>query len=330
MLHIVRALFVGVCGALGVAIGVEVYKPPAPWMGLVIGLGAGVCFVALELAFTRKVASVLSTLMFGLLVGCLVAYFVNLALDLAVPIDPREYPQAKTYRTLGVTIVLSFLSILTILHMKDDFKFMIPFVELRREGGGSKPLLLDTSVIIDGRIADVIDTRIVDAPIIVPQFVLNELQQVADSQEKIKRARGRRGLDILNRLRKAKGVSVQDVELPDVAGVDAKLVRLAKNMDARIVTTDFNLNKVAQVQGVEVVNVNDVANALRPVVLQGEKITVKVLRTGESQGQGVGYLEDGTMVVAEDCASRIGQAVELTVTNVLQTSAGRLIFGRPG
>jgi uncharacterized protein YacL len=330
MLHIVRALFVGVCGALGVAIGVEVYKPPAPWMGLVIGLGAGVCFVALELAFTRKVASVLSTLMFGLLVGCLVAYFVNLALDLAIPIDPRENPQAKTYRTLGVTIVLSFLSILTILHMKDDFKFMIPFVELRREGGGSKPLLLDTSVIIDGRIADVIDTRIVDAPILVPQFVLNELQQVADSQDKIKRARGRRGLDILNRLRKAKGVSVQDVELPDVAGVDAKLVRLAKNIDARIVTTDFNLNKVAQVQGVEVVNVNDVANALRPVVLQGEKITVKVLRTGESQGQGVGYLEDGTMVVAEDCASRIGQPVELTVTNVLQTSAGRLIFGRPG
>jgi uncharacterized protein YacL len=191
-------------------------------------------------------------------------------------------------------------------------------------------MILDTSVIIDGRIADVIDTKIIDTPIIVPQFVLNELQQVADSQDKLKRNRGRRGLDILNRLRKAKGVQVQDVELPDVTGVDAKLVRLAKNLDARIVTTDFNLNKVAQVQGVEVVNVNDVANALRPVVLQGEKLTVKVIRTGESQGQGVGYLDDGTMVVAEECANRIGQQVELTVTNVLQTSAGRLIFGRPG
>ncbi len=331
MLHVVRALFVGVCGALGVAIGVELYKPPAPYMGLLVGVGAGICFVALELAFTRRVASVLSTLMFGLLVGCLVAYFVNLALDLAVPIDPRESPQVHTYRTLGVTIVLTFLSILTLLHMKDDFKFSIPFVELRREGGGgAKPMILDTSAIIDVRIADVLDTKIVDAQVIVPQFVLNELQQVADSQDKLKRNRGRRGLDVLNRLRKAKGVAVQDVELPDVSGVDAKLVRLAKNLDARIVTTDFNLNKVAQVQGVEVVNVNDLANALRPVVLQGEKLTVKVIRTGESAGQGVGYLDDGTMVVAEDCAGRIGQQVELTVTNVLQTSAGRLIFGRPG
>jgi len=328
MLHIVRALFVGICGALGVAIGEDVYK--SPWMGLVIGVGTGVCSVALELAFTRRVASVLSTLMFGLLVGCLVAFFVNLALNLVVPIDPKDHPMASTYRTLGVTIVISFLSILTILHMKDDFKFMIPFVELRREGGGQKPMILDTSVIIDGRIADVIDTKIVDTQIIVPQFVLNELQQVADSQDKLKRNRGRRGLDILNRLRKSKGVQVQDVELPGVDGVDAKLVRLAKTLDARIVTTDFNLNKVAQVQGVEVVNINDLANALRPVVIQGEKLTIKVIRTGESAGQGVGYLDDGTMVVAEECAGRIGQQVELTVTNVLQTSAGRLIFGRPG
>ncbi len=225
--------------------------------------------------------------------------------------------------------MLSFLSILTILHMKDDFKFVIPFVELKREKGSVKAVILDTSAIIDGRIADVMDTKVIDAQIIVPRFVLNELQQVADSQDKLKRNRGRRGLDILNRLRKSKGVEVQEVELPDVQGVDAKLVKLAKTLDARIVTTDFNLNKVAQVQGVEVINVNDLANALRPVVLQGEKLTVKVIKTGESAGQGVGYLEDGTMVVAEECASRIGQEVELMVTNVLQTSAGRLIFGRP-
>ncbi len=326
MLHIVRAIFVGVCGALGVAIGIEVYKPPAPFMGLMIGLGAGVCLVALELAFTRKVASVVSTLMFGVVVGCLVAYFVNRVLDLAIR---TEDARVETYRNIGVTVVLSFLSILTILHMKDDFKFSIPFVELRREGGGPRPMILDTSVIIDGRIADVLDTKIVDAQIIVPRFVLNELQQVADSQDKLKRNRGRRGLDILNRLRKARGVEIQEVELPEIQGVDAKLVRLAKNLDARVVTVDFNLNKVAQVQGVEVVNVNDIANALRPVVLQGEKLAVRIQRTGESAGQGVGYLDDGTMVVAEECAGRIGQTVDLTVTNVLQTSAGRLIFGRP-
>jgi uncharacterized protein YacL len=233
------------------------------------------------------------------------------------------------YRNFAIAVVLSFLSVLTILHVKDDFKFVIPFVELKREGGGAKPVILDTSAIIDGRIADVMDTKVLDTRIIVPRFVLNELQQVADSQDKLKRNRGRRGLDVLNRLRKSKGVEVQEVELPDIQGVDAKLVRLAKNLDARIVTTDFNLNKVAQVQGVDVINVNDIAAALRPVVLQGEKLTIKIIRTGESAGQGVGYIEDGTMVVAEECANKIGQEVELMVTNVLQTSSGRLIFGRP-
>jgi uncharacterized protein YacL len=238
-------------------------------------------------------------------------------------------PMVKSYRNIAITVVLSFLSILVILHMKDDFKFVIPFVELKRESGGSKPAILDTSAIIDGRIADVIDTKVIDTTVIVPRFVLNELQQVADSQDKLKRNRGRRGLDILNRLRKSKGVEVHEVELPDISGVDAKLVKLAKTLDARIVTTDFNLNKVAQVQGVEVINVNDLATALRPVVLQGEKLSIKIIRTGESAGQGVGYLDDGTMVVAEECAQKIGQEVELTITNVLQTSAGRLIFGRP-
>ena len=323
MLHIVRALFVGICAVLGGAIGDQVYKQ-ALW-GLLAGLGSGMAFVALELAFTRRVASVLSTFMMGLLVGCLVSYFVNITLDLVLPAEPV----IRTYRSISITVVLSFLSILIILHMKDDFKFVIPFVELKRESGGSKPAILDTSAIIDGRIADVIDTKVIDTKVIVPRFVLIELQQVADSQDKLKRNRGRRGLDILNRLRKSKGVEVQEVELPDIQGVDAKLVKLAKTLDARIVTTDFNLNKVAQVQGVEVINVNDLATALRPVVLQGEKLTIKVIRTGESAGQGVGYLDDGTMVVAEECAGKIGQEVELTITNVLQTSAGRLIFGRP-
>jgi uncharacterized protein YacL len=324
MLHIVRAIFVGVCAVLGGAIGDQVYKHAIH--GLLAGLGSGLCFVLLELAFTRRVASVLSTLMIGLLVGCLVSYFINVSLDLVLP---ESTPVVKTFRNISITVVLSFLSILIILHMKDDFKFVIPFVELKRESGGSKPVLLDTSAIIDGRIADVMDTKVLDTQVIVPRFVLNELQQVADSQDKLKRNRGRRGLDILNRLRKSKGVEIQEVELPEIQGVDAKLVKLAKTLDARIVTTDFNLNKVAQVSGVEVINVNDLAVALRPVVLQGEKLSIKIIRTGESAGQGVGYLDDGTMVVAEECAGRIGQEVELTISNVLQTSAGRLIFGRP-
>jgi len=324
MLHVVRALFVLACATVGWVTGIDLYNQP--WIGLFIGLGGGLLFMFLQLFSTRQLASVVVTLVFGIIVGCLLAYFLIKVLDL---LNEDMAPKARMYRNFAIAVVLSFLSVLTILHVKDDFKFVIPFVELKREKGGSKPILLDTSAIIDGRIADLIDTKVIDTQVVVPRFVLNELQQVADSQDKLKRNRGRRGLDILNRLRKGKGVDVQEVEMPDIQGVDAKLVKLAKTLDARIVTTDFNLNKVAQVQGVEVINVNDVAGALRPVVLQGEKLTIKVIRTGESPGQGVGYLDDGTMVVAEECASKIGQQVELTVTNVLQTSAGRLIFGRP-
>jgi uncharacterized protein YacL len=324
MLHVVRALFVLACGTVGWVTGIDLYSQP--WMGLFIGLGAGSIFMVLQMLATRQLASVVVTLVIGILVGCLMAYFLIKVLDL---LNEDMAPKARMYRNFAIAVVLSFLSVLTILHVKDDFKFVIPFVELKREGGGAKPVILDTSAIIDGRIADVMDTKVIDTRIIVPRFVLNELQQVADSQDKLKRNRGRRGLDVLNRLRKSKGVEVHEVELPDIQGVDAKLVRLAKNLDARIVTTDFNLNKVAQVQGVDVINVNDIAAALRPVVLQGEKLTIKIIRTGESAGQGVGYIEDGTMVVAEECANKIGQEVELLVTNVLQTSSGRLIFGRP-
>jgi uncharacterized protein YacL len=324
MLHVVRALFVLACGTVGWVTGIDLYQQP--WMGLFIGLGAGTIFMTLQLLATRQLASVVITLVIGILVGCLLSYFLIKVLDL---LNEDMAAKAKMYRNFAIAVVLSFLSVLTILHVKDDFKFVIPFVELKREGGGSKPVILDTSAIIDGRIADVMDTKVIDTRIIVPRFVLQELQQVADSQDKLKRNRGRRGLDILNRLRKTKNVEVQEVELPDISGVDAKLVRLAKNLDARIVTTDFNLNKVAQVQGVDVININDIAAALRPVVLQGEKLSIRIIRTGESAGQGVGYLEDGTMVVAEECATKIGQDVELLVTNVLQTSSGRLIFGRP-
>jgi uncharacterized protein YacL len=306
--------------------GVDLYK--APWMGLTVGLGIGLCCVLLELAFAHRFISIVSVLMLGVMVGFVVSYFVIVALNLVIPTDDAK---VLFYRNFGITFILSFLSILTILHTKDDLKFVIPFVELKREGGTARPVVLDTSVIVDGRIADIIETRVIDTPIIVPRFVLNELQQIADSQDKLKRNRGRRGLDILNRLRKARNVEVQinEASFPTVEGVDSKLVRLAKLLDARVVTTDFNLNKVAQVQSVEVININDLANAMRPVVLQGEKLTIKILKTGESPGQGVGYLEDGTMVVAEECAGRIGQQVDLTVTNVLQTSAGRLVFGRP-
>jgi uncharacterized protein YacL len=332
MLHAFRGLFVLVCAILGSQIGVVVYK--IPWFeGALFGAGVGLAFGLLEWVYARRFVGVISVVMFGIVVGAIVAFFVIGALDLIPALRPDDArdPTARVYRDFGIMFVMCFMFVLAILHAKDDFKFVIPFVELKREGKSLRPLIVDTSAIIDGRFADVIEAGFVDAPIIVPKFVLDELQQVADSGDKLKRNRGRRGLEVLNRMRQSKkaAIQVEDVLLPEVTGVDAKLVKLATLISGRLVTTDFNLNKVAQVQGIEVLNVNDLANAVKPIVLHGEKMTAKITRKGEGAGQGVAYLDDGTMIVAEECADRIGQEVELTVTNILQTERGRLIFARP-
>jgi uncharacterized protein YacL len=201
--------------------------------------------------------------------------------------------------------------------------------------GGERPIkksykILDTSVIIDGRIADVCETGFVDGVLIIPQFVLRELQQVADSADSLKRNRGRRGLDILQRIQKMAGLSVQIVETdyPNLREVDLKLIELAKEIEAKIVTNDFNLNKVAQLQGVEVLNINELANSLKPVVLPGEIMKVFILKEGKEYNQGVAYLDDGTMVVVDNARKMIGKTIETSVTSVLQTTAGKMIFGR--
>jgi uncharacterized protein YacL len=190
--------------------------------------------------------------------------------------------------------------------------------------------ILDTSVIIDGRVADVVETGFLDGTLIVPQFVLKELQYVADSSDPLKRNRGRRGLDILNRIQKMPNVEVviSELDFPEVKEVDLKLIELARSLLGRIVTNDFNLNKVAQLRGVEVLNVNELANSLRPVVLPGETMSVFILKEGKEYNQGVAYLEDGTMVVVDNARSRIGKTLDIVVTSVLQTTAGRMIFGR--
>jgi uncharacterized protein YacL len=230
-------------------------------------------------------------------------------------------------------IFICYICVSTLLQTKDDFRFIIPYMEFSKEVKGARPLVLDTSVVIDGRIADVAETRVIDQPLIVPRFVLQELQGIADSSDKLRRNRGRRGLDILSRLQKSAGIEVQihDAEIPELAGireVDQRLVVLAKHLGGKVVTNDYNLNKIARLQGVEVINLNDLANALKPIVLPGESLNVKLIKRGEEPGQGVGYLDDGTMVVTEQGAYHLGEMVRLTVTSVLQTSAGRMIFGR--
>src|SRR5262245_60679874 len=190
--------------------------------------------------------------------------------------------------------------------------------------------VLDTSVVIDGTMADICETGFLEGTLVVPQFVLRELQQVADSSDSLKRNRGRRGLDILQKMQKMAGVSVQVVEtdFPEVKEVDLKLIELARRMSAKIVTNDFNLNKVAQLRGVQVLNINELANSLKPVVLPGEVLKVFVIKEGKEAGQGVAYLDDGTMVVVDQAKRALGKTIEVCVTSVLQTTAGKMIFCR--
>ena len=202
---------------------------------------------------------------------------------------------------------------------------------LFRDPGSSRECkILDTSAIIDGRIADVCEAGFLDGTLVVPQFVLKELQSVADSADSLKRNRGRRGLDILQKIQKMTGtdVTISDEDFPDVREVDLKLIELARTMPGKIVTNDFNLNKVAQLRGVEVLNINDLANALKPVVLPGEFMKVFILKEGKEYNQGVAYLDDGTMVVVDHARRRIGNTIDVVVTSVLQTTAGKMIFGR--
>jgi uncharacterized protein YacL len=190
--------------------------------------------------------------------------------------------------------------------------------------------ILDTSVIIDGRIADICDTGFIEGTMVVPQFVLKELQQIADSPDQLKRQRGRRGLDILDHLQRSSQVSVviSELDFPEVKDVDSKLMELARQLDGKIITNDINLNKVAKLRGISVLNINELANALRPVVLPGETMKVFILKEGKEKDQGVGYLDDGTMVVVDNSRKMIGQTIDITVTSVLQTTVGKMIFGR--
>jgi len=200
----------------------------------------------------------------------------------------------------------------------------------KEKSTGKSLKILDTSVIIDGRISDICDTAFIEGDLIVPQFILKELQLVADSSDSVKRQRGRRGLDVLDHLQKSAQVSVMisEVDFPEIKDVDSKLIELAKHLDAKIITNDFNLNRIAQLQGVQVLNINELANALKPVVLPGETINVFILKEGKEKDQGVAYLDDGTMVVVDNSRKMIGQNVEITVTSVLQTTVGKMIFGR--
>jgi uncharacterized protein YacL len=340
LLWLLRGLFAAIVIAVAfAAYGVfsEAQESRA-WPGIrasliVLAVGALVLFT--DLWERNKQITTLSALYFGLLLGLLLGWLISMALERAM----QSYLEEKTADAVLITtrvfviVVCCYITISTLLQTKDEFRFIIPYVEFAKQVKGGKPLVLDTSVIIDGRIADLCDTRIVDTKLIVTRFVLQELQGIADSSDKLKRNRGRRGLDILKKLQTNSKIELEMHEgrVPEggeKARVDERLVLFAKSVGGRVVTNDFNLNKIAQLQGVDVINLNEVANALKTVALPGEGMTIRIVKPGDQPGQGVGYLDDGTMVVVEQGRTHIGSEVGLTVTSVLQTPAGRMIFGR--
>lgn len=318
-------LFIRILFVLGsILIGFNLSAKETAIIGGLIGATVSLAIIFLEIGMRRISTRGLSSTVFGLILGLIMAKLVGDAVSGLANIPP----DTLTTTRLILTFIFCYLGTIIGLRGKDEFNIIIPYVRLRRQDQSEELTLLDTSVIIDGRITDICKTKFLENKVVVPKFVLKELQQIADSTDPIKRQRGRRGLEILHTLQKEMGqdIMLHEEEFPEVLEVDAKLIKLAKLLEAKILTVDFNLNRVAALQGIKVLNINELANALKPMVFPGEHMQIKLLKEGKEHNQAVGYLDDGTMVVVEDARRLIGQEVKVTVTSVLQTQAGRMIF----
>ncbi|MCG2710732.1 MAG: TRAM domain-containing protein [Candidatus Omnitrophica bacterium] len=323
----VRAFFALISMLVGYQLGALLGTPESntAFIGLGIGFFVSIGIIFIEGGLRRISVRGLSSAVFGLIFGLLAAKLLTDAVML-LPVDEAT---ARTTRVI-FSLILCYLGMIVAIRGRDEFNLIIPYVKFTRHDQVQQNILLDTSVIIDGRIIDLCQTKFVEGRLIIPRFVLKELQQIADSSDALKRNRGRRGLDILNKIQKLDRVIVKihDEDFPEITEVDAKLVKMAKVLDGKIFTNDYNLNKVAELEGVIVLNINELSNALKPVVLPGEVMEVKVVKEGKEFNQGIAYLDDGTMVVVEEARKLIGQTLPITVTSVLQTSAGRMIFGK--
>ncbi len=322
-LVLIRAIFVLVVAVAGYVL--QPFGLQAQW-GAAAGLAIGVCIILFEMRLRTVSLKRLIGAAIGSVLGIFGAYLFSLVIRNSIA--PSS---SQSFLQLLVMLLMAYVGLI-VGATKGD---LLNLAALGGVFGGEKQgkktsKILDTSVIIDGRIADIAETGFLDGVIVLPQFVLRELQLVADSADSLKRNRGRRGLDILQRLQKIVALDVQIVEddFPTIREVDMKLIELAKAYEAKIVTNDFNLNKLAQLQGVEVLNINELANALKPIVLPGESMKVFILKEGKEYNQGVAYLDDGTMVVVDNARRMIGKNVDISVTSVLQTTAGKMIFGR--
>jgi len=325
---IVRVVLVALCGGAGMlSVLVQRGSDGEEIAATAVGVAFGLLVVALEQRLRRIGGKAIFYALLGLVVGLLVGRWIYLSMASLLAAFPSFVSVfAETLCLIGG----AYLGSLVALEKGREFNFAGFIRRLKEQPRTESYKLLDTSVIIDGRIADITETGFLEGTLIIPQFILRELQHIADSSDPLKRNRGRRGLDILQKIQKKVGIRVEisDMDFPEIREVDNKLVAMAKALNAKIVTNDFNLNKVAELHGVGVLNINELTNALRPVVLPGEDMRVYVLKEGKEYNQGIAYLDDGTMVVVDNGRRHIGQTIDVCVTSVLQTTAGRMIFSR--
>ena len=360
---IIRTLisFLGVLLGITSYLSLEKYFPQVSFgidnvflVGIVVGLVVGILFYLISPWIFSKVREFVKILdkeiskypqtdillgVVGLIVGLVIAYLLVGGLLGSI----SGMPLIKMILSIIIYIFMGYIGVKITLKSRDDLfninKLSRLTTALNKEKSSKKgvvenkipPKVLDTSVIIDGRIADICKTGFIEGKLVIPRFVLNELQHIADSSDDLKRVRGRRGLDILNSIQKEMDMEVEisDVDFEDIPEVDSKLLKLAETINGKVVTNDFNLNKVAQFQGVEVLNINELANAVKPVAIPGEHMLAQVVKEGKEQNQGIAYLDDGTMIVVDGGRKYIGETITVLVTSVLQTPAGRMIFGKP-
>ncbi len=342
LLNIIRAIFVCIsAGAFATYITQDQLVPTEiaehPLIAFLVLMSLVVGIIATDLLIRKKRIEEISAIYFGLLVGALLSYLFIQAIEPAF--NQANFRDGQAYYNLTsmfMLLTIPYLSISFLLQTKDDFRFVIPYVEFSRELKGGRPLVVDSYALIDGRIAELVETLVIDSQMLVPDFVLEDLQRIADSGDKVRKGRGRRGLDVLSRIQQHPHAEIRiydtNFEKP-ISGKatphDQMLIEVAKAVSGRIITNDVNLNKVASVQNIDVINLNDVANALKPKYIPGDHVRIHLIKEGESFGQGVGYLDDGTMLVCEQGRDLIGKDVDVEITSVLQNSSVRMLFGKP-
>ncbi len=319
-LWIIRICFCVFCAVIGWDFVPSIYDV-ASVTGAAVGFSVGVIVIGIELGLKRFSFRGVTSALIGFVLGAVVA-------DLIIKILFIPFTPLEAYQKIIITAIFCYIGMMFVYGGRDELHMIVPYVRFTRQYKTRRFVIVDTSVIIDGRVIDIIESGFIDDVLVIPRFVLRELQLIADSSDDLKRQRGRRGLEMLKKIQDNPKVEtkIDDSDFSDIQEVDHKLIRLAKIMDAKILTNDYNLNKIAEIEKVSVLNINDLANSLKTVVFPGETLKVHIVREGKEKNQGIGYLEDGTMVVVSDGRKLIGKRIEAEVTSILQTTAGKMIF----